>query len=433
VTPTNTGTVTSVGLTSSNAFITVTGASPITTAGSYSLGIGTLPVANGGTGVNTSTGTGAVVLNLNPTFSTLNTGYVVGAAGAFNDLYLDSARLIFLRATNAVVIGSNNYPNTTGTNGQVLTTNGIGTLTWSSNVNLATITGSGTSGNLAITSAGAINVAADGWIYLNSNWNLGTAPIGSIRGFAFGWNNSGADGENILTYYTGAGSNPRLDICSWNGTTRTTRLTIDSSGALNTPTLKGSGTSGDLSLTSTRHIGLSTPTGTIYLNSNGFPSGNGTGGQVLTSNGGGLVVWRTPEKRQYGGYFGSNGANFSASTDTTYKGASSFGTTSLFTTGLSYNTSNGNWTNISASSLLVTATYSFNLTVAVGSGTCYYFTRLNGVVDAAQNLVGARDNATGTATFIVAPGNFFGFYARHTGFPCDFEPGSNIAITWTLV
>lgn len=417
------GTVTSVNIASADAFFAV-GGGPITTNGTLSVGLSgeALPTTVGGTGI-TTVGTSGQVLTSNGTTLSWTTPSPPGT-GTVTSVSASAPLASSGGATPTISISSS-----TGTGSVVLSASP----TFTTNLSTPQITGSGTSGNLAITSTGAINATSDGWIYLNTNLSLGSAPVGSIRGFAFGWNNSGEQGENILTYYTGAGLNPRLDICSWNGTTRTTRLTIDNSGALNIPTLKGSGTSGDLSVTSTRNIDLSTPTGTLYLNANGFPSGNGTGGQVLTSNGGGLVVWRTPEKRQYGGYYGGNGATFAASTDTTYKGASSFGTTSLFTTGLSYNTSNGNWTNISASSLLVTATYSFNLTVAVGSGSCYYFTRLNGVVDAAQNLVGARDNATGTATFIVAPGNFFGFYARHTGFPCDFEPGSNIDIIWTTV
>jgi hypothetical protein len=73
------GTVTSVGGTGTVNGITLTG--PVTSSGSLTLGgtlsgvslttqvTGTLPVANGGTGVTTSTGTGSTVLSASPTFT----------------------------------------------------------------------------------------------------------------------------------------------------------------------------------------------------------------------------------------------------------------------------------------------------------------------------------------------------------------------------
>ena len=64
----STGTVTSVALSGGTTGLTVSG-SPITTSGTITLS-GTLAVANGGTGVTTSTGTGNVVLNTSPTLVT---------------------------------------------------------------------------------------------------------------------------------------------------------------------------------------------------------------------------------------------------------------------------------------------------------------------------------------------------------------------------
>ncbi len=68
------GTVTSVAL-SVPSFLSVSG-SPITTSGTFAVTLsGTaLPVANGGTGVTTSTGSGNVVLSTSPTLSTPNLG-----------------------------------------------------------------------------------------------------------------------------------------------------------------------------------------------------------------------------------------------------------------------------------------------------------------------------------------------------------------------
>lgn len=80
----NTGTVTSVSGTGTVNGITLTGT--VTSSGSLTLGgtlsgvslttqvTGTLPVANGGTGVTSSTGSGAVVLSTSPTLTTPNLG-----------------------------------------------------------------------------------------------------------------------------------------------------------------------------------------------------------------------------------------------------------------------------------------------------------------------------------------------------------------------
>ena len=65
---TGTGTVTSVAFSGGTTGLTVTG-SPITTSGTITLA-GTLAVANGGTGVTSSTGTGNVVLSTSPTLVT---------------------------------------------------------------------------------------------------------------------------------------------------------------------------------------------------------------------------------------------------------------------------------------------------------------------------------------------------------------------------
>lgn len=62
-----TGTVSSVQASGGTTGLTFSGG-PITTSGTLTLG-GTLAVANGGTGVTTSTGTGSVVLNTNPAFA----------------------------------------------------------------------------------------------------------------------------------------------------------------------------------------------------------------------------------------------------------------------------------------------------------------------------------------------------------------------------
>lgn len=75
------GTVTSITGSGGTTGLTLTGG-PITTSGTLTLG-GTLAVANGGTGVTTSTGTTAVVLATKPQFTnTIGVGVAANASGA---------------------------------------------------------------------------------------------------------------------------------------------------------------------------------------------------------------------------------------------------------------------------------------------------------------------------------------------------------------
>jgi hypothetical protein len=106
-----TGTVTSVNVTTPT-FMTSSGG-PITTTGTITLGLsGTpLPVANGGTGVTTSTGTGAVVRAANPTLAapTLANPIISGIA-----------------AVSAEIQSSNTTASTSTTTGSFVTPGGAG-------------------------------------------------------------------------------------------------------------------------------------------------------------------------------------------------------------------------------------------------------------------------------------------------------------------
>ena len=73
------------------------------------------------------------------------------------------------------------------------------------------------------------NASIGNWSYIGANVN-GVDISGIKPGFGFGWNQSAEQGENIMTYYTGAGTVPRFDLCTWNGTTRTVRMSMDSLG-----------------------------------------------------------------------------------------------------------------------------------------------------------------------------------------------------------
>jgi hypothetical protein len=98
------GTVTSVAATVPS-FLSISG-SPITTSGTLAIGLsGTaLPVANGGTGVTTSTGSGAVVLGTSPTLTTptINSAQVATVSGTA-PLYMARAWVNF-NGTGTVAI-----------------------------------------------------------------------------------------------------------------------------------------------------------------------------------------------------------------------------------------------------------------------------------------------------------------------------------------
>ena len=95
------GTVTSVGGTGTVSGLTLTGT--VTSSGNLTLGgtlanidltsgvTGTLPVANGGTGVTTSTGTGATVLNVSPALTTPKITTGIQNASAATVISMDSS------------------------------------------------------------------------------------------------------------------------------------------------------------------------------------------------------------------------------------------------------------------------------------------------------------------------------------------------------
>jgi hypothetical protein len=61
-----------------------------------------------------------------------------------------------------------------------------------------------------------LRIEATGWVYVPAN--TGTLPS-AHNGMALGWNKSGGDGESSIVYNTSAGSNPRLQVASFDGTT----------------------------------------------------------------------------------------------------------------------------------------------------------------------------------------------------------------------
>ena len=147
--PPGTGTVTSVTATVPS-FLSISG-SPITTSGTLAISLsGTaLPILNGGTGSTIATGTGSVVLSNTPTLITPVIGSATGTSlsvtGNINSLThtITGATSGVITIQSQAIAGTYNFnlPITSGTAGQVLTSQGGGTsaMTWSTNLSARTI------------------------------------------------------------------------------------------------------------------------------------------------------------------------------------------------------------------------------------------------------------------------------------------------------
>jgi fibronectin-binding autotransporter adhesin len=238
---------------------------------------GTLPVANGGTGVTTSTGTGSVVLSTSPTLNspvisggTINStpiGGTTAAAGTFTTL---SATTTLNLAGAAVPMQLNG---SAGTAGQVLTSaGGTATPTWTSVGSVTSVEVSG--GTTGLSFAGG--------------------PITTSGTFTMSGILAVASGGTGVTSSTGSGSNVLSASPTFTGTVNTANLnttgTLSLVGSASPLSLNGSvGTSGQV-LTSagpgatptwTSAGGLGTVTS---VNVNGGTTGlTATGGPITTS------------------------------------------------------------------------------------------------------------------------------------------------------
>jgi len=189
---------------------------------------GTLPVARGGTGVTTSTGSGSVVLSTSPTLTTP----VLGTPTSVN-------------LTNAVGL-----PLTTGVTGTLPVANG----------------GTGTSTPALV--AGT-NVTITG------TWPNQT--INSTGGGGGGTVNSGTAGQ--LTYYAASGTAVSGNA---NATISSGALTLGVAGAAAGRVLFSGSTSGAVTVQSAAAAGTWTMT---------LPTTAGTNGYVLSTNGSGVTSW----------------------------------------------------------------------------------------------------------------------------------------------
>ena len=226
---------------------------------------GTLPVANGGTGVTTSTGTGSTVLSASPTFTGTLTAANLTATGTTT---LATSLTGYLSASSGVVSASSTIPTTalsgTITNAQLanssITIAGTSTALGGS-ISQDTITGLSTTGLVKRTAANTLAIASSGTDY---------APATSGTSLLYGNGSGGFSNATVsstnLTFSSGT-----LNTIQNIATTSSPQFSSLGIG------VAASGTAGDLYVNSTLSVGAATIAGAGL---NLSPSVTASGGNV---------------------------------------------------------------------------------------------------------------------------------------------------------
>jgi len=192
---------------------------------------GTLPVANGGTGVTTSTGTGNVVLSASPT---LTGDVTLNAQGDLRFADADSSNWLAFQAPTTVASNVTwTLPAADGTSAQVLSTNGSGTLSWATAGGSSQWTTTGSdiyynTGNVGIRTTTPSTFAFNNLVVASGSSNAGMAIYGTGQTtLAFASGTSGATSYQGYIQYTAGGTDSMVFA-----TATTERMRLNSTGAL---------------------------------------------------------------------------------------------------------------------------------------------------------------------------------------------------------
>ncbi len=279
------GTVTSVAASGGTTGLTFSG-SPVTSSGTLTLG-GTLAVANGGTGVTTSTGTGSVVLSTSPTLTTPNLG-TPSAATLTNATGLPI--VAGTTGTLSVARGGTGVTTSTGTGNVVLSTSPVMTTPNLGTPSAATLTNAtglpivaGTTGTLSVARGGTGATDAAG-----ARTNLGATTVG---GNLFTLANPSAitfprfNADNTVSALSAADF--RTAIGAGTSSTTGTVTSVSGAGSVNGITLTGTVTSsGSITLGGAlTGVNLTSQvTGTLPVANGGTGQTSYTDGQLLIGN-----------------------------------------------------------------------------------------------------------------------------------------------------
>lgn len=203
-----------------------------------------------------------------------------------------------VKTSGTLTAGTVTYPNTQGTNGQLLTTTGSGTLTWTSNV--VPYTGANRSVNL-----GAYDLAVNG---LTIGLGIGAIATNTVlgNGALSNSSNTGANniamGYNALKLNTTGLSNTAIGKSSLQtNTTGNHNTAIGNMANVGASNLENATAIGDSAIVSTSNsiqLGNINVTnvrtsGTLTANAVTYPNTHGTTGQLLTTTGTGTLTWTT--------------------------------------------------------------------------------------------------------------------------------------------
>ena len=308
----------------------------------------------------------------------IGNGAVVNAS---NKIQLGNASVTSVATNGSITAGTVTYPNTDGTVGQVLTTNGSGALSWT------TVAGGGGSGDM---------LKADNLSGLASastaRTNLGLGTIATQAASAVAVTGGTINGTSIGATTTSTGAFTSLTASTTLGVTGATTLSSTLGVAGNT-TLTNTGTASELrfnepSASGTNYTAFkaAAQAGNVTYT---LPTADGTSGQVLSTNGTGTLSWATASG-------GGGGTSTSVIASTTFSGVATNSTsydpaavTTLYT----------------SSAIATTGVYTINAnyltTTNQGYPSCYI--KKNGTVIGKQSNTATFTNETmGSISSIVS-------------------------------
>ena len=205
---------------------------------------------------------------------------------ASNKIQLGNSDITSVSTYGSITSGSVTYPNTDGTNGQVLTTNGSGTIGWTTvSSNFLPLTGGTLTGGISGTTA-------------TFSGNLTTSgeltTIGSVNGASTDtrlYVRGGRENEGVKFEFPGGTYNNVLSL-NWYSTAWKLRTERSGGEITDLSFARYDGTT-ETEYMKLSQLGNLSVIGTIKSGSVTYPNTDGTNGQVLTTNGSGTIGWTT--------------------------------------------------------------------------------------------------------------------------------------------